>query len=164
MFTEKTQGKIELLQDYLSGNYSEDKTLKTILDSILSDVSSQAKVIEHQVEKKMELKIVKPVVKNQIKKYPETIDLAQVNKGNFQNLVSKKLEEKKWDNSTILNKATYDKGSKILTVYEKRGITHEYSNIPVAVKESLFDSGKPGKTYHSYIQDKYKGKKVALAK
>ena len=166
MFTEKTQGKIELLESYLSENYVGDVTLKTILDSILSDVKTQAKVavapVQHRQEVKVEPK--KQATKTTVKKYPEVIDLSKVNKGNFKNLVNKKLETKKWNNSTILNKATYDKSTKVLTVYGKRGIVNEYQNVPVSVKDSLFDSGKPGKTYNSYIQGVYKSKDLSLVR
>ena len=71
-------------------------------------------------------------------------------------------EVKKFINSTILNRATYDKSSKKLTTYEKRGIVNEYYNIPENVKDAFFKNGKPGKYYHVYIKGQYKSKDMAL--
>jgi len=158
MLTEKTLGKIELLESYLAENYASDKVVTTILNGVIADLSEQHKeIVINKIPSKQQVVKHKEV---DPPRYPEKIDLSTVTRGNFQKLVDKKLEVKKFENSIVLIKATYDKTTKELTVHEKGGAILQYPNIPVAMKDRLFSNGRAGKYYNAFIKRDYNSKNI----
>jgi outer membrane biosynthesis protein TonB len=111
-------------------------------------------------KKPIKLQPKKTQAQSKVKKFPEKIDLSKVDE--LQSL-SKSVDTKKFANSTVIKTASYNKATRTLTVIEKGGIAREYEGVPESVKREFFNSGKPGKFYHTYIQTNY-GKKKELVK
>lgn len=168
VLTEKTLGKMELLTTYLAETYPQDKTITTISNSIMVDFKAPAPKVEEAVaqapkqpaKKPIKLQPKKAQSQSKVKKFPEKIDLSKVDE--IQSL-SKSVDTKKFANSTVIKTASYNKSTRTLTVIEKGGIAREYEGVPESVKREFFNSGKPGKFYHTYIQTNY-GKKKELVK
>jgi hypothetical protein len=171
--TEKTLGKLELLNSYCELEHSNDKTLGSIINNIMQDFETkQEPKVESTVkrqwsperrERQMKAnkarrdakKVILPkkneIVSNEtVKKFPEKIDLSKLNG----------VDRKTFKNSTVINQVTYNKATKVMNVIERKGKSKEFHNVPEPVKRELFLSKKPGKFYNKYILPIY-GKKEA---